>query len=85
VSAVVVNGHAGEVTSLDRDERTHVIETARRVAGPAVAVLRMAPRLLGRLPHPTVRPPLLPLDEVSAIATALAVAGLGGREPSTRG
>jgi len=53
VSAVVVNGHAGEVTSLDRDERTHVIETARRVAGPTVGVVagviaddtRMARRL----------------------------------------
>lgn len=39
VNAVVVNGHAGEVTSLDRDEPTHVIETARRVAGPAVGVV----------------------------------------------
>jgi 4-hydroxy-tetrahydrodipicolinate synthase len=39
VNAVVVNGHAGEVTSLDRAERTHVIETARRVAGPAVGVV----------------------------------------------
>jgi 4-hydroxy-tetrahydrodipicolinate synthase len=155
VNAVVVSGHAGEVTSLDRDERTHVIETARRVAGPAVGVVadiiaddaRMARRLardaeragadaillfppvlfalgawlrpemarafvgevakatplpivifqfavgsglghtLGRLPHPTVRPPLLPLPpaEVSAIAAALAAAGLGGREASVRG
>jgi 4-hydroxy-tetrahydrodipicolinate synthase len=39
VSAVVVNGHAGEVTSLDRAERVHVVETARRVAGPAVGVV----------------------------------------------
>ena len=39
VSAVVVNGHAGEVTSLDRGERMHVIESARRVAGPGVGVV----------------------------------------------
>lgn len=39
VNAVVVNGHAGEVTSLDRDERMHVIETARRVAGLGVGVV----------------------------------------------
>jgi 4-hydroxy-tetrahydrodipicolinate synthase len=39
VNAVVVNGHAGEVTSLDRAERMHVVEMARRVAGPAVGVV----------------------------------------------
>jgi 4-hydroxy-tetrahydrodipicolinate synthase len=39
VNAVVVNGHAGEVTSLDRAERMHVVETARHVAGPAVGVV----------------------------------------------
>ena len=39
VNAVVVNGHAGEVTSLDRDERMRVIETARRVASPGVGVV----------------------------------------------
>lgn len=39
VRAVVVNGHAGEVTSLDRAERTHVVETARRMAGPGVGVV----------------------------------------------
>jgi dihydrodipicolinate synthase/N-acetylneuraminate lyase len=49
--------------------------------------MKTALRRPGRLPHPTVRPPLLPLppDEVSAIAAALAAAGLGGREASVRG
>jgi 4-hydroxy-tetrahydrodipicolinate synthase len=40
--------------------------------------MKTALHLLGRLPHPTVRPPLLPLPsaEVAAIAAALAAAGL---------
>jgi 4-hydroxy-tetrahydrodipicolinate synthase len=39
VRAVVVNGHAGEATSLDREERAHVVRVAVRAAGavPVVA------------------------------------------------
>jgi 4-hydroxy-tetrahydrodipicolinate synthase len=39
VRAVVVNGHAGEVTSLDRAERSHVVRLAVQAAGkvPVVA------------------------------------------------
>jgi 4-hydroxy-tetrahydrodipicolinate synthase len=39
VKALVVNGHAGETTSLDRAERRHVIETARVVAPSRVGVV----------------------------------------------
>ncbi|MDB5849913.1 MAG: dihydrodipicolinate synthetase family protein [Rhodoferax sp.] len=39
VRAVVVNGHAGEATSLDREERAHVVRVAVQAAGnvPVVA------------------------------------------------
>lgn len=39
VRAIVVNGHAGEVTSLDRDERFRVVEIARRSVGPEIGVV----------------------------------------------
>ncbi|MFC0407031.1 dihydrodipicolinate synthase family protein [Roseomonas elaeocarpi] len=39
VRALVVNGHAGEATSLDREERQAVIRAAREVAGERVGVV----------------------------------------------
>lgn len=38
VRAVVVNGHAGEATSLDRSERADVVRIAVRAAGPVPVV-----------------------------------------------
>lgn len=53
VKAIVVNGHAGEVTSLDRDERFHVVEVARRMVGERIGVVAGIvaenPRLAGEL------------------------------------
>lgn len=39
VSAIVVNGHAGEVTSLSAAERRRVIELAKQAAGEGAAVV----------------------------------------------
>lgn len=39
VTALVVNGHAGEATSLSRAERREVVAAARAVAGPGVSVV----------------------------------------------
>ncbi|WP_338664633.1 dihydrodipicolinate synthase family protein [Pararoseomonas sp. SCSIO 73927] len=39
VRALVVNGHAGETSSLDRAERKRVVEVAREVAGDATGVV----------------------------------------------
>lgn len=39
VRALVVNGHAGEATSLDRAERRQVVQVARQVAGGRVGVV----------------------------------------------
>lgn len=39
VKAVVVNGHAGEATSLDRAERAHVVRCAVEAAGEKVGVV----------------------------------------------
>lgn len=39
VRALVVNGHAGETSSLDRAERKRVVQVAREVAGDAVGVV----------------------------------------------
>ncbi|HWK47638.1 MAG TPA: dihydrodipicolinate synthase family protein [Stellaceae bacterium] len=39
VRALVVNGHAGEATSLDRDERRHVVRVARETADDHVGVV----------------------------------------------
>jgi 4-hydroxy-tetrahydrodipicolinate synthase len=49
--------------------------------------MKTALHLLGRLPHPAVRPPLLPLpsEEVAMIAAALAAAGLEPRTAGIRG
>ncbi|MCR0982578.1 dihydrodipicolinate synthase family protein [Roseomonas populi] len=39
VRALVVNGHAGETSSLDRAERKRVVQVAREVAGEATGVV----------------------------------------------
>jgi 4-hydroxy-tetrahydrodipicolinate synthase len=39
VRAVVVNGHAGEVTALDRAERQSVVRLAREAAGPTIGLV----------------------------------------------
>jgi 4-hydroxy-tetrahydrodipicolinate synthase len=39
VRAVVVNGHAGEVTSLDREERRRVVQIARTAGAPACGIV----------------------------------------------
>ncbi len=39
VRAVVVNGHAGEATSLNREERIRIIRAAREAADPAIGIV----------------------------------------------